>query len=110
MQVPNPEHAVVEIEKLRDYCLNPEHEVGGHKAIVFASSLGLTQKDAVWLRTVLLEAVISGDCRPGKPNRFGDVFVVDFEAAWQDKSAVIRSVWIIETGENNPRLVSCYVL
>ena len=41
--LPNPDRAVVDLAKLRDYCLNPQHEEGKHKARVFASALGLTQ-------------------------------------------------------------------
>ena len=110
MLVPNAELAVVEIEKLRDYSLNPEHEVGRHKAIVFASSLGFTQRDALRLRALLHDAIKIKDFRPGKPNKYGEVFIVDFEAASREKTALIRSIWMIDTGENNPRLVSCYVI
>jgi hypothetical protein len=42
MKVPNAERAIVEIEKLRDYCLSESHPRGKHKARVFASVLGIT--------------------------------------------------------------------
>lgn len=42
MRLPGGEHAVVEIKKLRGYCLNPLHPRGRHKARVFSSVLGLT--------------------------------------------------------------------
>lgn len=31
MKIPNAERAIVDIRKLRDYCLNPEHDVGKHE-------------------------------------------------------------------------------
>lgn len=34
MKLPNSEKAFVDVAKLRDYSLNPEHESGGHKARV----------------------------------------------------------------------------
>jgi hypothetical protein len=37
MKLPNGEHAVVDSAKLREYCLNPHHARGRHKARVFAS-------------------------------------------------------------------------
>ena len=43
MLLPNAEKAVVDISKLRDYCLNPNHEVGKHKARVFSAALNLGQ-------------------------------------------------------------------
>ncbi len=43
MRLPNPELAVVDIVKLTDYCLNPKHEDGKHKARVFAAALSISQ-------------------------------------------------------------------
>jgi hypothetical protein len=40
MKLPNSDKAIVPIEKLRDYSLNPSHSVGKHKARVFESVLG----------------------------------------------------------------------
>ena len=56
--IPNAENAIVDIRKLRDYCLNPEHRTGKHKARLFKSTLGMMAEDAPQLRQILLEAVI----------------------------------------------------
>lgn len=40
MQIPNCERAIVDIVKLRDYCLNLDHIRGRHKARVFLNVLG----------------------------------------------------------------------
>lgn len=62
--LPNAGRAVVDIRKLRDYCLNPWHEDGKHKARVFASALGLGELDAEWLRDQLLDPARSqGECQ-----------------------------------------------
>lgn len=53
MQIPNCERAIVDIVKLRDYCLNLDHVRGRH---------------------------------------------------------IVRSLWIIRSLEDVPRLTSCYVL
>ncbi|WP_200235400.1 DUF6883 domain-containing protein [Thiohalocapsa halophila] len=42
MKLPNANQAVVDLEKLRGYCLNPAHPRGRHKARVFAAALGIT--------------------------------------------------------------------
>ncbi len=42
MKIPNAEYAVVDVEKLRKYSLNTEHEIGKHKAHVFSAVLGET--------------------------------------------------------------------
>jgi ribosomal protein L16/L10AE len=56
MRLPNSHKAVVKIEKLRDYSLNPNHPVGKHKARVFQAALGTTLTEAEWLREHALEA------------------------------------------------------
>ena len=55
MKLPNGDRAIVDIAKLRDYCLNPEHPRGKHKARVFAAALGFTVDDAEKLRAALGE-------------------------------------------------------
>ena len=57
MPIPNAERAIVDIRKLRDYCLNPLHDEGQHKARLFATTLGMTADDAEDLRELLLQAV-----------------------------------------------------
>ncbi len=65
MKLPNCEKAFVDIAKLRDYSLNPEHESGGHKARVFQAALGLTADDAEWLRAQVFRIARDGDAAPG---------------------------------------------
>jgi hypothetical protein len=64
MKLPNPSRAVVEIEKLRDYCLSMSHLRGRHKAKVFELVLGITADDAEELRQVLLSAARLLDAIP----------------------------------------------
>jgi hypothetical protein len=58
MKLPNGENAVVDIEKLIDYCRNPDHPRGKHKARVFESASGLTAQHAEFLRQQLLNAAL----------------------------------------------------
>ncbi len=55
MKIPHAERAIVEIGKLRDYCLDPEHSDGKHKAHQFYVMLGITADDADALRDILLK-------------------------------------------------------
>ena len=110
MKLPNCEQAIVDIAKLRDYSLNPNHEVGGHKARVFRSVLGLTLDNAEWLRVELLRIACEGDAAPGEPSLFGQKYVIDAQLAYKERSAIVRSAWIIENGTVFPRLISCYVM
>ena len=61
MPIPHAERAVVDIRKLRDYCLHPMHDEGQHKARLFATALGMTADDAEDLRTLLLQVVTTTD-------------------------------------------------
>jgi hypothetical protein len=61
MTLPNAERAIIDIRKLRDYCLNPLHDEGQHKARLFVTILGMTADDAEALRDLLL-------VQPGRNN------------------------------------------
>src|SRR6266705_2114868 len=109
MQLPNAHKAVVDIKKLRDYSLNPNHPVGKHKARVFKAALGIMLKNAEWLRECALKVAVSGDAKPGATSLFGDKYVIDSVVEFGGMSAVIRFSWIVELGTDFPQLTSCYV-
>jgi hypothetical protein len=110
MRIPGADRAEVSIHKLRDYCLNPLHDEGKHKARVFASALGMTRADAEALRELLLEAVRTRDAEPGFEDDYGQRYLLDLPVEWRGKRATIRSGWILEHGSEIPRLTSCFVL
>ena len=109
MKLPNGEKAVVDIAKLRDYSLNAQPEGGSHKARVFRSALGIDIDDAEWLREQLLEIAREGEAVEVAASVFGRRFYLDFVLLHREKSATIRSSWIIENGTDFPRLTTCYV-
>jgi hypothetical protein len=109
MKMPGGERAVVDIAKLRDYCLNREHPRGRHKARVFASVLGLIAADADVLRQALLKAALEAEAVKGERDDYGQRYVVDLEVQGPRGRAMVRSSWIILHGEDFPRLTSCYV-
>ena len=108
--MPYAERAEVSLRKLREYCLDPLHAEGKHKARVFASALGMTAADAETLRALLLEAVRTSDVELGSRDRYGQRFTLDMSVEWRERHAIIRSGWILEHSSNVPRLTSCYVL
>ena len=110
MPIPNAERAVVDIRKLRDYCLNPLHDEGQHKARMFATALGLTAEDAENLRALLLQAVTTADVQLGRRDAYGQRYTVDILLTWRDKQTIVRSGWIIEHDSDTPRLTTCYPL
>ena len=110
MTLPNAECAIIDIRKLRDYCLNPLHDEGQHKARLFAATLGMTANDAENLRDLLLEAVTTHAAHLGRRDTYGQRYTVDCQVVWQGKRAMIRSGWIIEHHTDVPRLTICYPL
>lgn len=110
MKLPGGGEAIVEISKLRDYCLDPQHPRGRHKARVLAATLGLTRADAEFLRDGLLRAAREADAVVGLSDEYGHRFIVDFALTRGDRRARVRSAWIVLRGENTPRLTSCFVL
>ena len=78
MLLPNGERAIVDIAKLKDYCLNPQHADGKNKARVFAAALGIGRDDAEWLRSQLLRVAASEPAFITAQTRFGTLYVLDF--------------------------------
>jgi hypothetical protein len=103
---------VVEIAKLRDYCLSDTHPRGRHKARVFRSRLGLTAGDAELLRRTLLDAAHNrqDQLQPTDADEFGQRYVLDFPMTTAAGSATVRSAWIVLSRQDVLRLTSCYVL
>ncbi len=110
MLIPNAKNAVVDIRKLRDYCLNPEHDDGKHKARLFSSILGMTPDNAEELRQIVLEVIQTHEAQLGRRDGFGQRYTLDFTIQWQNRSATLRSGWIIEHDSEIPRLTTCYPL
>lgn len=110
MPIPYADRAIVDIRKLRDYCLSPAHDEGQHKAHVFAVALGLTVADAEALRAILLEVVQTHEAQLGHRDAYGQRDTVDFWLDWRGKRAQVRRAWILEHGPMTPRLTGCYVL
>lgn len=110
MKLPGGEHAVVDLAKLRNYCLNERHPRGRHKARVFASVLGLTRQDAEILQDALRLAATEEPATFGERDDYGQRYVLDFVMTGPGGSGMVRSTWIVLTGESRPRLVTCYVL
>ena len=103
---------VVDVAKLRDYCLSDSHPRGRHKARVFRSRLGLTANDAELLRKALLDAADGRQEQLQLTNadEYGQRYILDFPMTTAAGSATVRSAWIVLAGQGVLRLTSCYVL
>ena len=109
MRLPNGQRAVVDIRKLRDYCLSPDHPRGRHKARLFAAVLGLGATNAAWLRKRILRAAAQGDARATDTDAYGQRYVLDFVCEGPKGRADVRTCWIVRRDEDFPRLTSCFL-
>jgi hypothetical protein len=108
MSLPNADHAVVDPVKIRDYALAAAHPVGRFKAQFFVS-LGYAADQWERLRDDILAIARSGTIVGEIATPYGRKFEVDgILTAPSGRSALVRTVWIIRTEEDYPRLVTVF--
>lgn len=108
--LPNADRVVIDLNKLAGYCLSPTHPVGRHKAAVFKSALGLTAADTFVLTDLIRQGVLTQPATLGRADEYGQRYQVDIPITTEVGTAIVRTAWIIPTGEESARLVTCYVL
>jgi len=104
------EEVYIDIRKLRDYVLNPQHPIGKHKARVFSSSLGISRNEAEILKTKIVKEMEHADIVWAHEDQFGKRFKTDLEISMNDREARVRTIWIIKVQNEIPELVTCYVI
>lgn len=109
MKLPNHQSAIIAIEKLTEYCLNPEHPFGNEKSIDFKSALNIELKNADLLKTLILEGLENSNCVIKGNDDYGKRFSVSMFITNFKKQAWVATGWIIKAGELNPRITSCYI-
>ena len=108
MKLPNAERAAVDLGKITDYLLNAGHPENGGKARFFGD-LGFTREEPAALVNALRALAVSGDVVRHSESRHGRKFVVDGAMqALRGRRAIVRSIWIIDAGQDVPRLVTAY--
>lgn len=70
----------------------------------------MTADNAEELRQILLEVIKTHEARLGRQDEFGQRYTLDFTIEWQNRSATLRSGWIIEHGSKISKLTTCYPL
>ena len=107
--LPNGIEPVIPDEKLLDYCLNPDHEHGQHKALLFSKLLGITEANLEDLREILRAASRDQDIIRSKSTDHGTIYYIDSPVIRGERTFQLRSLWIVLNGEIIPRFVSCYL-
>jgi Domain of unknown function (DUF6883) len=108
--MPNCNRAIIDLRKIEGYCLDPAHPRGRHKARVLRSALGLGQPEAVWLRDALLQGARTNAAERLDIDMWGSRWRIDVPIRRHEKHAVVRTLWLVRTGEDVPRFLTCWVL
>ena len=110
MKLRNAHLAVVDRSKVLDYLVNEVHPDNGGKARFFAL-LGFSPEDPEGLMKALRDVAEHGDVVSTTESIHGEKYVVDgrlTEHTHEKRQWSIRTVWIIDRGEDAPRLVTAY--
>lgn len=108
-RLPRAERCIVDPAKIRDYCLDPNHTRGRHKARVFARVLGLSQADASWLRAAILAGIGMADATCDKVDAHGERWRADLALTHRGHFAIVRTLWLVPSDDGPPRLITCFV-
>jgi hypothetical protein len=109
VKLPNGNRATVTDEKLLGYLLNEGHPDQPGHAELFRLLLGITPANAEVLRSALLEAAAGSDVTVGTRSPFGAKYEIRFDMTGPRKAYTILSVWIIENGQDVPRLITAFI-
>jgi hypothetical protein len=108
MPLPNKEDSHVEDTKIKGYLLNLEHKDGGPKANFFFR-FGFSLEDIEPFRRSLLNHAINREVETLTEDEYGEIYTLVCEIETPDfRNPCITSVWIINKGEERPRLVTAY--
>jgi hypothetical protein len=107
-RLPSAERAIVDATKITEYLLNASHPDNGGKARFF-ESLGFSPAAPMLLAAALRGQATSGEVVQESMSTHGTKYVVDgqFEAP-DGRRRAVRTVWIIDAGQELPRLVTAY--
>jgi len=109
VHLPHVDRAIVDIRKLEQYCLNPEHLRGRHKARVFRQALGIRRHDSAWLRDALQNSAREAEALMIAEDSFGTRWRADLDISRHGRQCVVRTIWLAPRGEEAPRLITCWV-
>lgn len=108
MMLPNGERAVIPESKLRDYVLSASHPVGRHHAERFRRLLGIGPDDWRSLQSFLQRAATEEQVEKVDRAPYGMKYVMRLERDSAVGKVTVIAVWIVDAGEDVPRLVTCY--
>jgi hypothetical protein len=108
MRLPNRKQAYISPKKLREYLLSENHPVGRFKAKVFTAA-GFREHNIDSLREGLLAIAYTNEVKEEIQVAHGRKYVLDGTLPSPAGSILhLRTIWMIDIGEDAPRLVTAY--
>ena len=108
MNLPNADAAEIAPEKMRDYLLNPRHPDGAGKAAFFMA-LGFDADEPAVFAKALLTLCIQFPVTSVTKSSHGTKYVIDGALiSPTGRMAMVRTVWIVDSGLTIPRLVTAF--
>ena len=109
--LPGADRAVVPREKLEGYLLDPDHEIGRHKARVFAAALGIHRGDWEYLRDRLKAGIVAAPVTSVRDTPWGRLYeAVVRVVGLNGQTRRVMTVWLVPPAEEPPRFVTGYVV
>lgn len=110
MKLPNVDAAEVPGAKIASYLLNVEHRDGRGKALFFLE-FGFSQERWQLLADALRQHSRSHEVSVTEQTEFGTKYTIDGELDTPTGATPnVRVVWFVESGDNEPRLVTAHPL
>ena len=108
MKLPKRENAYIPPSKLHDYLLSKTHSVGRWKARFFGA-LGFEEMNVDVLEQRLIAIAHSEDVKDVVPSAHGTKYAIEGLLQTPAGGFVqVRTVWIIDVGQDRPRFVTAY--
>ncbi len=108
MKLPNGNKAFISPDKLIDYILSEIHATGKFKAKFFRKH-GFDKTNVQLFEKTLRKHAKSQQVTEVVGSEFGTKYIIDGEIDTPSEKIVkVRTIWIIEKGQINPRFVTVY--
>lgn len=106
MKLPNFNKAIIPREKLTSYVLSETHSTGKFKAKFFGN-LGFDETNVSIFEKSILKIAKSEEITDEISTPYGMKYVLDGKLETPSGKIVkVRTLWIIEQGQNRPRLIT----
>ncbi len=110
MKLPNSKNAYISSSKLLDYLLSQTHPIGKTKAR-YLRSVGFNESNIDSLRQSLINLSQTEEIKEAIASPHGVKYLIDGSIQTPVGTYIkLRTIWIIDSGQDYPRFVTAYPL